>query len=173
VKKRKLKAAAVPTPQSYDEANAWIVKIGARRRDLAMVETSLNQHLAAIKAEHEEKAAPLKAEVELLLAGVQGFCEAHRGELCKADAKFHRFPAGEVAWRRRPDRVTIRGKVASVIEWLERHGPEIFLRRKTEVNKEAMLELPAEAAKVPGVRIGSDGEDFSVEPFGAELSEVA
>ena len=69
----------------------------------------------------------------------------------------------------------LKGKLETIIEWIRAYGPAIFLRHKTELNKEAMLELPGDAEKVPGVSIVRDGEDFSVDPFDAKLSprEVA
>ena len=102
------------------------------------------------------------------------FCEANRARLTHGGkVKFHRYSTGEISWRLRPARVSIRGKEA-VIEAIKaaRLGRK-FLRVREDVNKEAMLEDRATAAAIRGVTIGSDGEDFLVEPFETELKEAS
>lgn len=65
--------------------------------------------------------------------------------------------------------MTVRGGEA-VIDAIKAMGlGERFLRIKTEINKEAMLEDRKTAAAIRGITIGSDGEDFLVEPFETEL----
>jgi len=173
--KAKLKAPALTVvPQSVEECDAMIRRIGEVQREMERRQTAMNDDLAARKAEHEAGAAPFKSEKEGLLRGVQAFCESRRADLTNENrVKFHRFPAGEVSWRARPPAVSLR-KVADIIETcLRRKGFDRFLRIKHEVDKEAMLKEPAIAVTIPGVAIGSAGEEFAVKPFETELEEVA
>ena len=169
----KSQAAAHPVPQTMTEANAFIQRIGQAQRERDRIQAEMNDRLADIKAEYEAKAQPFKAEIEERTKGVLTFCEANRDELTRGGkVKFHRFPAGEVNWRRRPPKVGIRG-VATVIERLKALKLTRFLRVKEEINKEAMLAEPDVAGSVDGVKIGSEGEDFVILPFETELEEVA
>ena len=65
-------------------------------------------------------------------------------------------------------------KIEDVIEAVRKAGlADRFLRTKVEINKDAMLEDRATAAAIKGVTIGSDGEDFIVEPFETDLQGAA
>ena len=174
-KKTRLKstAAAYPVPQSMTEANGFINAIGIAQRERDRIQGEMNDRLAEIKAEFEDKAAPFKAEIEDFTKGVLTFCEARRDELTRGGkVKFHRFPAGEVNWRKRPAKVRITG-VDAVIERLKALKLGRFIRVKEEANKDAMLAEPEAAGSVEGIKIGSEGEDFVITPFETELEEVA
>jgi phage host-nuclease inhibitor protein Gam len=64
----------------------------------------------------------------------------------------------------------VRGAEA-VLDALRRAGLSRFIRTKDEVNKEAILNEPEAVARIPGISI-SQGEDFVVTPFEAELAEA-
>ncbi|BAE49258.1 host-nuclease inhibitor Gam family protein [Paramagnetospirillum magneticum] len=169
----KVAAAAFAVPQTAEEANDFVAKLGAAQRERTLIETAMNDELAAVKARHEAEAKPFKDEIEALTRGLHTYAEANRDALTRdGKVKFHRFAAGEIAWRTRPPKVTVRG-IDTVVEALKRLGLTRFLRVKEEVNKEAMLAEPEVATTVAGVTIGSGGEDFIVKPFETELEEVA
>ena len=67
-----------------------------------------------------------------------------------------------------PIPVAVQGRRLQVLAYLVEHGMEEFLRRKIEIDKAAMLGMPDRAADIPGVTIGSKGEEFVVEPAGAQ-----
>jgi len=169
----KTAAATFPVPQSVDEANDFIARLGLAQRERTRIEAAMNDELAAVKGRFEAEAKPFKEEAEALIRGLHTFAEANRASLTReGKVKFHRFAAGEVAWRTRPPKVTVRGADV-VIESLRRLGLNRFIRTKEEVNRDAMLAEPEVAATVAGVSIGSAGEDFIVKPFATELEEVA
>jgi phage host-nuclease inhibitor protein Gam len=60
----------------------------------------------------------------------------------------------------------------AVLDVLRKLGLARFIREKEEVNKEAILNEPEAVSHVPGISI-SQGEDFVVVPFEAELAAVA
>lgn len=168
----KTKALTIPAPQSTDDCSRAIWRLGTLQRERQRIEADMNDRLAAIKEESEAKAKPIGEEISALARAIQAFCEAHRPALTDGKVKYHRFGAGEINWRRRPPKVTVRG-AATVIAALKRLGLARFIRVKEEINKEAMLAEPDVAAGVAGVSIGSEGEDFVITPLETELEEVA
>lgn len=174
VRKMKTAGANVPVPQDDTEARNAIREIGDLNRDVLRIEADLNDKIAALQEEYGKKVAPLREQVKAKTEGLRIFSEANRDRLTRGGkVKFHKFATGEISWRLRPAKVTIRGK-DDVIEAIKsaRLGKR-FLRVKEDINKEAMLEDRATAGAIQGVSIGSDGEDFLVEPFETELAEAS
>ena len=170
----KVTAATFPVPQTADEANDFVAKLGAAQRERQLIETAMNDELAAVKARCEAEAKPFKTEIEALTRGLHTFAEGHRDTLTRGGkVKFHRFAAGEIAWRTRPPKVSIKGGVEAVISAFKSLGLLQFVRIKEDLNREAMLSEPDVATMISGVSIGSAGEDFIVKPFETELEEVA
>ena|SRR5579862_2626380 len=173
----RIKTPALPdAPQTREACTAAIRQIGIAQRELERIETQLNEELAAVKAKHDPKAEPFRAQIEELAEGVRLWCEAHRKELLAGGAKTVDLGAGEVKWRMRPPSVTVRG-AEKVIEKLKELGLRKFLRFKTEINKEAILAEPPDSAAatklntVKGVEI-NQVEDFIIEPFETHLEAV-
>jgi phage host-nuclease inhibitor protein Gam len=168
-----LKTIATPAAQSRQEAEAAVERIGANQRELTRIEADLNDEVSRLKAAAEERAKPLQDAIAADRGLVQLFCEANRGELTNAGkTKTVIFATGEVRWRARPPSVSIRG-VAAVIALLKSNFGGRFVRTKEEIDKEAMLADPDTARQVPGVKIGSEGEDFVIEPFEVQLGGAA
>ncbi len=173
---RKMKSAGtnVPVPQDDSEARETIREIGDLNRDALRLEAEMNDQIAKLQEHYGALVAPIRDQVTAKQEGLKMFCEVNRDRLTKSGkVKFHRFATGEISWRLRPAKVTIRGKDA-VIEAIKgaRLGKK-FLRIKEDINKEAMLEERSTAAAIAGVTIGSDGEDFIVEPFETALQEAS
>ncbi len=165
-------AALYPVPQSRDEVNDAIAKIGIAQRERARIQADMNDSLAHIKQNFEELAKPFNEQIEALSKGAQTWCEANRAALTKdGKVKFANFPAGEVKWRMRPPKVTLRA-VETVLETLKRLGLTRFIRTKEEPNKEAMLAEPKALEGLAGVKF-EQGEDFVIVPFETDLEEVA
>lgn len=170
--KTKAKASNLPIPQDDTEARSMIREIGDLQRRIARAEHDLNDEIAALQERYGALVEPLRDLIEAKTEGLKMFCEVNRERLTRGGrVKFFRFATGEVSWRNRPAKVSLR-KIEDVIGEIKRLklGSK-FLRVKEEVNKEAMLEARELAATISGVTIGSDGEDFIVEPFETELPE--
>jgi phage host-nuclease inhibitor protein Gam len=167
--KTRLKAVAAQTvPQTRDEVAELIAEIGQDSRELAILEAEMNSELARIKERWEQLAEQPRQRIEAAQRGVQAYCEANREALThNGKTKTHSFPTGDVCWRTRPPSVRITGE-ESVRDALQRLRLDRFLRTKTEINKEAILNEPEAVALIPGIRI-SQIEDFVVVPFEAEL----
>lgn len=170
--KAKRTAIAIAIPQTREAASDALRQIGEAQRTLRRLEADMNDELAAVKERYEATADPTRKQLEALTEGLHTWCEANRDTLTQhGKVKTATLPAGEVAWRTRPPSVRITGADA-VIDALRRAGLDRFVRSKDEVNKEAILNEPKAVSGVPGIAI-SQGEDFIVTPFEAELAEGA
>lgn len=173
-KKMKSTAANLPIPQDDSEAREAIREIGDLSRDVIRIEAEMNDEIAALQEKYGAEVAPLKEQIQAKQEGLKMFCEVNRDRLTRGGkVKFHKFATGEISWRLRPAKVTIRGKDAVIAAIKGARLGKKFLRVKEDINKEAMLEDRKTAAGIPGVTIGSDGEDFIVEPHETELKEAS
>ena len=172
-----LKIAARPLPTSRDEVNQLIAEIGEAQRRRQSIELAMNEDIGATKKAAEEAAKPHNAAIAEKLATVHAWCVANRASITDDGAtKTVKFAAGEASWRNRPPAVSlVKGtKAEDVIASLLGLGARFahFLRPKHEIDKEAMLKEADLARTVPGVRIGSAGEDFALRPIALQLEEV-
>ena len=173
----KLKIVSTPLPASRDEVNTLIYEIGEEQRARQAIQTQLDDTIANLKKTAESDAKAHSEAIAEKIARVHAWCVANREEITDdGKTKTVKFGTGEVSWRSRPPGVTlIRGvKAEDVIASLQQLGRRFakFLRPKVELNKEAMLDDPDLARDVPGIRIGSAGEDFTVKPIALQLEEV-
>ncbi|HIF3110330.1 TPA: host-nuclease inhibitor Gam family protein [Salmonella enterica] len=170
-KTSRLKAAAASyTPQSREQVSVDIKKIGDIQRELTRIETDANDQIAIIMNQNTPKIEALRAELDVLQKGVQTWCEANRSSITRGDSKTANLITGEVAWRKKPDSVNLKG-VEIVIETLKKLKLDRFIRRKEEVNKDAIL-ADREAVKgITGISIASGKETFSITPFEQEIEK--
>lgn len=171
--KVKRASASVMAPRDQAEAETFLQRIGEAQRHVTLIETGLSENVARLKECAELDARPHQTVIAQCTAGLQLWAEANRPALTRNHAtKTIKLVAGEIAWRLRPASVRITGTDA-VIEAMQRLGFARFLRTKTEIDKEAMLKEPALAGKIPGVKVGTEGEDFIVTPSAEALPNAA
>ncbi|EJM4065772.1 host-nuclease inhibitor Gam family protein [Salmonella enterica] len=169
--KSRLKAAAASyTPQSKEQVSVDIKKIGDIQRELTRIETDANDQIAVIMNQNTPKIEALRAELDVLQKGVQTWCEANRSSITKGDSKTANLITGEVAWRKKPDSVSLKG-VEIVIETLKKLKLDRFIRRKEEVNKDAILADKEAVKGITGISIVSGKETFSITPFEQEIEK--
>ena len=169
----KTKTIAAPAAQSREETEQLIARMGDLQRERARQQADYGDQAAKLKERAEQAVQPIDAEIEDIQGRIQGWCEANRHSITQGGkVKFAAFTTGEVKWRALPPKVTIRG-IEKMLEEARRLGLVRFIRIKEEPNKEAMLAEAELAATLPGVSIGSTGEEFGVEPFQPELVGAA
>lgn len=160
--------AAVYASQSRDDVAAEIRAIGDLSRSMARLQADMNDAIAAITAQYQPQLDAMKERIASIQDGVQIWCEANRHELTRdGRVKTAQFVTGEVQWRQRPPSVSVRGAEA-VVETLQRLGLCKFLRTKTEINKEAILNEPDAVRGVAGITLQVGVEDFVITPFEVE-----
>jgi phage host-nuclease inhibitor protein Gam len=198
----KTKTKAPPKmPQSLDEADRWLDELSEHKLALTLLNDQLQRDTIALNSAFETEAKPFKEKHAELLLGLANFFAARRDELTEGRTKTIKRPSADISWRTRPPSVQVK-KVNDVIEAIRqviadleharatlRRGPGLdqeraeldekitglksFLREKVELNKQAMLDKPDLAKKVPGVEVGSTGEDLVITFAGLDLEEVA
>lgn len=169
--KSRLKAAANSyTPQSREQVSVDIKKIGDIQRELTRIEADANDQIAVIMNQNTPKIEALRAELDVLQKGVQTWCEANRSSITKGSSKTANLITGEVAWRTKPDSVSIKG-VELVLEALKKLKLDRFIRRKEEVNKDAILADKKAVENIKGISIVSGKEVFSITPFEQEIEK--
>lgn len=165
-------ASPFPVPQTKEQVNTAIARIGVLQRERALIETAMNDEFAKLKERYEKEAAPMREEIQSLSKGVQIWCEANRAVITNGDkTKTVDFPAGTINWRLTPPKVSLKN-IEGIITAFKRLNLLQFLRVKEEVNKEAILAEPGLVAGIAGVTI-TQGETFGITPFETKLEEVA
>lgn len=170
--KTSLKRAAetVRVPQNREEAEEMLGRLGTIQREQTLLSAALEETLAAERKRAEAQNLPLKAEAEGLTRGLQLWAEANRQTLTQdGRTKTVKLATGEIAWRARPPSVKIKD-AEGIFERLINLGLGRFIRLKQEVDREKMLAEPAVARTVPGVTIGSAGEEFVVSPLTEQVA---
>ena len=170
-KTSRLKAAAASyTPQSKEQVSVDIKKIGDIQRELTRIEADANDQIAVIMNQNTPKIEALRAELDVLQKGVQTWCEANRSSITKGSSKTANLITGEVSWRTKPDSVSIKG-VELVLEALKKLKLDRFIRRKEEINKDAILADKKAVENIKGISIVSGKEVFSITPFEQEIEK--
>jgi len=172
-KKPRIKTQALPTPQTREEAEALLLRIGALQNAARRIEADMNDALASLKAQCETEAQPINQEMQEKFQALHAWAEAHRETILKGGAKTAKLATGEVSWRKTPPKVGLRGQ-DKIVETLKNLGLTQFLRTKEEVNKEAVLadeESRKLASGVSGITI-TQREEFIAKPFETELEVV-
>ena len=167
--KSKMLGVNLPVPQNRDEAANAVRAIGSLSRQIARIEADMNDTITRQKEAAATKAAPLRDQINANTEGLKVWSEANRQSLTNGNkVKFFDLGTGKISWRLRPPSVRI-SNVERVIEAIKSLGFAAFLRTKEEINKEALLADQDKARLIAGINIGSEGEDFLVEPFEVEL----
>jgi len=164
--KNKRAAETATPPKDRDEAETYLARIGDIRRMTQLNKTALAEAIANVTAEIEASSAKLAEEHDRLFRGLQLWAEANRHALTDGGkTKTVRMGNGSIAWRLAPPSVRIKAPEMALAFLIENQREE-FLRRKIEINREAMLANPDLASETPGVMIRSAGEAFVVETIG-------
>ncbi|MCA3425540.1 MAG: host-nuclease inhibitor Gam family protein [Roseomonas sp.] len=164
--KNKRAAETATPPVNRDEAETYLARIGDIQRLTQLNKTALAEAIANVTAEIEASSAKLAEEHDRLFRGLQLWAEANRHALTDGGkTKTVRMGNGTIAWRQAPPSVRIKAPEMALAFLLENDREE-FLRRKIEINREAMLANPDLASETPGVLIKSAGESFVIEPVG-------
>lgn len=171
-KKLKRAASAALAPADAAGADILLARVGRLVREREAIQAALDERVTEAKQVAEAQAAPLAAEIDALTRGLQLWAEANREKLTDGFRhKTVKLAAGELLWRTRRPVVRI-ANTEEVLRTLDALGLGRFVRTKAEIDKEAMLADPLAARAVPGVSIGSEGEDFVVQPLTEPLPAV-
>lgn len=167
-KKEHIKRVVLPVPQTLDQANEYLRRIGAARRQISRAQDGLNTQIADLQETVGKVIAPIEDECKALVDGLYAFAQANRAALTEHDkTKKVKLPAGEFFWKWTPFSVVVEG-VKEVIQNLKKRRLKRFIRVKEEIDKEALLKELDVARKIPGVTV-SQREQFFICPVEVQV----
>jgi phage host-nuclease inhibitor protein Gam len=169
----RVKTPAARVPQSREEADALLARLGVLVRDRQVVQAAHDEAVAAAKAKAEREAAPIDAEIAEATRLIQAWAEANRSELTKGGrTKTVKMPAGVLCWRAGRARLVVRDEQGA-IDHLFKAGKTNFIATKVSLDKAALLKAPDVVEDVPGIEIALDDEQFVAEPVAQPLAGAA
>ena len=149
-----------------------LADIGNAQRERQIIAVNMNQVMADIREQYEDKAIIYAQEIFDKTAALQHYMETHRQRLThNGKTKTIKLKTGEFSWRTSPPKCVIRGVEAVIAQIREMGWDKQLLREKIEPSKEALIADAEKAAQLKGVTI-TQKEDFIVKPFETELEEI-
>ena len=147
------------TLSSWQEADEALRQIGENRRDIAAIESVMNERIADAKATADAKARPIREQTALLETALKDFAITHRADMGKAKSKALTF--GKIGFRQSTKLILPRGveKVKGMTECVVYPEPKID---KDALKKYSTTEIADVGAKL-------EVEDV----FGYEVDEEA
>ena len=116
------------TAISREDAERLIRVIGDQRRVVLRIEADMNDRIAQIKEEYEQKATPEKKHIAELMTSVQNWAEQERNDLTNdGKTKTVKLATGEIVWCNRPPKVSLRSK-DKILASLKILGLQRFVR---------------------------------------------
>ncbi len=168
-----------PVFESDSEAMAALKRYGDLNRLLEDKKASHASFVASIEAEFLKEACSIAAEMIGIYAGLNKFSKRGRDRLTnKGMTKTVDLGTGLVFWRMTPEGTILNVTEKETVARIETKIAQLkdpakiqifseFLRVKTTLNKEAMLEHKEEAREIEGVNFGQK-ELFYIHPTGME-----
>ena len=157
------------TLNSWQQADDALRQIGENRRDLASIETMMNERIADAKADAEAKGRPIKDHIAMLEQALREFAMLHRADLGKAKSRTLTF--GKVGFRQSTRLTLPRGveKIKTIIAELLRRGMKecVVYCRRPKIDKEALKKYSAGEIAEVGAKL--EVEDV----FGYDVDEEA
>ena len=161
--------------KSNDDVGEAITAINAAQNAVSSLEREMNEKLQAIKTTYEDRARPLRVDLELLSTAVRDYCAKNRMALSVAaeGKKSVQFSSGEVAWKQGRPSVWVNPKVTieALMKVLKARRLGKLIRTKHELDKQAVLRAPEAIKGMKDLRIESK-EVFAIRPFGSEIEQV-
>lgn len=162
--RQKVSAKKHHVPQDNSECNEMIARLNIIQADIKEQEVLRDRAIELVKTTFKNRVEPMQDEVDDLISGIQDYCSSNREKLTnKGKTKSHKFFHGIIGWRTRPPKVSLRG-IPEILETLRERKLNKFIRTIDEIDKEAILKSPSQVKGIKGIKVGSEGEDFYIEP---------
>lgn len=169
---KRIKAAALPVPESMEGADRLLGEIGELQRRLDLIDTALSEEIAHAKARAAEEATPLAAELKMKFEALLVWATSTKDEWLEDGRKSRAFGQGVLGWRWGMPTVKVaRGQEDAVVETLGRLGMGDLIRTRQEVDKDAVLKDPARVAGVAGITV-EQVETFFAKPLAVQAEQT-
>jgi len=145
--------AAVPIIKTLEDADAALAQIAALRRNIALIETALNDEIDAAKAKATAEAEPFRQEIAVQEQALTRFADYHKAELF-AKRKSCELTFGCIGFRS-STKIKLLSKMTweRVVEILRDTGMRHFIRVKEEPDKEKLKALAPDHLKDIGCKV--------------------
>ena len=152
--------AAAPLIKTLKEADAVLAQIAALRRNIALIETGLNDDIDALKGKAAAEAEPHKQEIAALEQSLARFAEYNKPELF-AKRKSCDLTFGSLGFRS-SSKIKLLSKMTweRVLQALRDTGLRQCIRTKEEPDKEALKALSPEHLRELGCKVVQEDTFF-------------
>lgn len=147
-------APVVPVPQSLDQVDALLQRLGTVTRAITERRQRGEAHVSRINQATAEAVRPLEAEQEALAAAIQGYALANRDELTRGGAQQTvELNHGVLSWHR-DGRGTLEvdDEAQAIARLKKRRGGRAFIRISESLKKEELKKVPQMLAAI-GARV--------------------
>lgn len=146
----------LPTVNTLEEADVMLSEIAARKRNVELIKSGLNESIDALKVKAAAESAPLLQEVEVMEQVLARFAEANK-ETLFAKIKSRALSFGEIGFRASTKAVLLNRKWTweRVLNALKEKALGC-VRTKEEVDKDALRGLKPEELESVGVKLQKD-----------------
>ena len=133
-------------------ANACLGEIARIKRNLAEINTTMNEQIDALKKDAEAKAAPMQARLSAMESGLLAFAEYNKADLFQ-DKRSCELDFGLLGYRKSSEiRPKAKHTLAMILGRLKELGFTQAIRSKEEVNKDELHTWPDERLDLVGAR---------------------
>ncbi|MCX7998721.1 MAG: host-nuclease inhibitor Gam family protein, partial [Leptospiraceae bacterium] len=150
------------------------------QRQKETLKKEYDSRIQELQAELAEKTEPLDKEIQSISFGIKSFLDEHKEVYLSEDRKTLKLETGEIGYRRGKASVKTRSTEKFINEVLERNDllkakesfvkkmQKVYIRTSLELDKEAILKNPLDAASVTGVEIAEGVDRFFAKPYSTE-----
>ena len=153
------------TLHSWQECDEALRTIGEHQRDIAALESVMNEQIANAKAIAADKAAPLKEQVAELELALRDYAQTHRDDMGGRKSKLLTFGSVGFYQSTRVSLPNAKEKLAAIVARLRAKGmTDCIVQPDARINKNALKKYGAEqVAEVGATLIVEDVFGYDVD----------
>lgn len=146
--------------KSLDEADAALARIASRKREIDLVDLSIQEEIDALKLKASADTEAARQEIAEIGSALARFAEGNKSELF-AKRKSVALAFGTLGFQQSSALKTVKKTTwEQVLGYLDGNGMDDCIRVKKEVDKDALRRLSAEQLALVGCRLESKDEFF-------------
>jgi phage host-nuclease inhibitor protein Gam len=150
-----------PVLKTLDDADAALAEIAGLRRHLALVESSMNEDIDAVKKRAAEEAEPVRQQIAALEQRLLRFTDYHRDELFSGGRKTLALAFGSLGYRASTKlKLLAKWTWDRVLQELRDAQRYDCIRVKEEPDKEILKGLDPEYLKTLGCKVVQEDAFF-------------